>query len=529
MSAKIDISPEQLAIVQGILRDHLPKGTLAWAFGSRVTWTAKPFSDLDIALEGAAPLPADVLIDLEEAFEASDLPWKVDVIDLNAVSPEFRAIVERQRVPADWVETSIGELCHRDLIELQTGPFGSQLHAHEYVDIGVPVVPTEAIRERRINYAVLPQIPEEKAASLGRHRLKEGDILFARRGVQATGHTAFVRKPDVGFVCGTGAIRLRVLNDETEVDAEYLSHLFADQASVAWFKFHAIGATMPNLNEGIIKSFPVFLPGFDEQKRIGNFLSALDDKIELNRRMNETLEAMARAVFRDWFVDFGPTRRKAAGITDAAAILGGLLPDPTQATPLAALFPDCFGAGGLPDGWQKRTLGDLVEPRKGRNITKKTVVPGDVPVVAGGLNPAYYHNTPNVTGPVITASASGANAGFVRLYHQDIWASDCSFISREQTDYLFTIYALLSSRQEEIYSMQQGAAQPHIYPSDLKRLSIADAPEPVWQSLEKLLAPMFALIRNNEQESQTLAATRDLLLPKLMSGEIRLTGAEGAA
>lgn len=119
MKGKIDITPEQLAIVQGILRDHLPKGTLAWAFGSRVTWTAKPFSDLDIALEGAAPLPSEVLIDLEEAFEASDLPWKVDVIDLNAVSPEFRAIVERQRVPADW------RLGIRDL-RFQKSPGGSK-------------------------------------------------------------------------------------------------------------------------------------------------------------------------------------------------------------------------------------------------------------------------------------------------------------------------------------------------------------------------------------------------------------------
>lgn len=200
-----------------------------------------------------------------------------------------------------------------------------------------------------------------------------------------------------------------------------------------------VGAANPTLNRNHVHPLPVRWPDKQTQVSIANTLGALDDKIELNRRMNETLEAMARAVFRDWFVDFGPTRRKAAGETDSAAILGGLLPDPTQATPVAALFPDSFGDNGLPEGWQKRTLGDVVEPRKGRNITKKTVVPGDVPVVAGGLNPAYYHNTPNVTGPVITASASGANAGYVRLYHQDIWASDCSFISRSQTDYLFTI------------------------------------------------------------------------------------------
>src|SRR4051812_29150871 len=102
----------------------------------------------------------------------------------------------------------IGEFCRRDLISLQTGPFGSQLHAYDYVPVGVPVVPTEAIRNRRIEHSDLPQVSQTTAERLGRHRLELGDILFARRGVQATGQTAIVREPDVGSICGTGAIRL---------------------------------------------------------------------------------------------------------------------------------------------------------------------------------------------------------------------------------------------------------------------------------------------------------------------------------
>ncbi len=102
MSKRIGISPEQLQTVQAILRDHLPKGVHAWAFGSRVTWTAKPFSDLDLAVEGPAPIPSDIMAKLAEAFSESDLPWRVDVVDLNTVSPEFRAIVEAQRVPVEF-------------------------------------------------------------------------------------------------------------------------------------------------------------------------------------------------------------------------------------------------------------------------------------------------------------------------------------------------------------------------------------------------------------------------------------------
>ena len=111
---------------------------------------------------------------------------------------------------------------------------------------------------------------------------------------------------------------------------EFLSHVFANPASVDWFKFHAIGATMPNLNEGIICSFPLVLPPIGDQQAIATLLSALDDKIDLNRRMNETLEAMARVIFKDWFVDFGPTRAKAEGRPPYLAPDSGLFLPPLR-------------------------------------------------------------------------------------------------------------------------------------------------------------------------------------------------------
>src|SRR5579862_3242499 len=111
---------------------------------------------------------------------------------------------------ADWAQCSVGELCDAGFAELQTGPFGTQLHAYDYVAKGIPVVPTEALRNRQIDRSVLPEISPVKAEELRRHKLKIGDILFARRGVQATGHIGYVREGEVGFICGTGAIRLRV-------------------------------------------------------------------------------------------------------------------------------------------------------------------------------------------------------------------------------------------------------------------------------------------------------------------------------
>ena len=166
----------------------------------------------------------------------------------------------------EWRSCTIGELCEAGAVELQTGPFGTQLHAHDYVEDGVPVVPTEAIRNRQIDHSVLPKISLGKAEELARHRLEPGDILFARRGVQATGHIGCVRMAESGFLCGTGAIRLRVRGHDRNISPDFLSHVLANPASVEWFKFHAIGATMPNLNEGIIRSFPLKIPPLSEQR-----------------------------------------------------------------------------------------------------------------------------------------------------------------------------------------------------------------------------------------------------------------------
>lgn len=251
-----------------------------------------------------------------------------------------------------WQSSTIGDLCDAGVVELQTGPFGSQLHAHDYVEDGVSVVPTEAIRNRQIDHSVLPKILPRKAKELARHRLKPGDILFARRGVQATGHIGCVRKAEEGFICGTGAIRLRVTEDGGDVSHEFLSHVLANPGSVEWFKFHAIGATMPNLNEGIIRSFPLGIPPLLEQRAIAHILGALDDRIELNRRMNRTLEAMARAIFKSWFVDFDPVRGKVDGRA------------PGLPKALADLFPNSFGDSELeeiPKRWRIASIGQVCD------------------------------------------------------------------------------------------------------------------------------------------------------------------------
>lgn len=168
----------------------------------------------------------------------------------------------------------------------------------------------------------------------------------------------------------------------------------------------------------------------------------------------------------------------------------------------------------------KKTLGEIVEIRKGKNITKDTTVEGNVPVVAGGLEPAYYHAEANVKGPAVTISASGANAGFVNIYLQDIWASDCSYISSEFTEYIYYYYCILKYIQQEVSALQKGAAQPHVYPKDIQRLVNIYPPVKLLIYFSETIEPLFNQIKNLLEQNRKLTQARDLLLPRLMNGEI---------
>jgi len=287
------------------------------------------------------------------------------------------------------------------------------------------------------------------------------------------------------------------------------------------------GTTVTGIKQSQLVHTVVEYPKIFTQKRIAYILASLDEKIELNRKMNQTLEAMAQTLFKSWFVDFDPVHAKANA--DSNVGHGQIAKELGISREILDWFPDEFEESELgmtPKGWEVKKFGDIVTPKKGKSITKKTIIEGDVPVVAGGLTPAYYHNQFNVEAPVITISASGANAGFVNLYNTNIWASDCSYINSTNSDYVLTHYIYLRLKQSEITWMQQGAAQPHIYPSHLKRLDIVDAGTKIWDDFENLITPMFKKITINKTETQTLQKTRDALLPKLLSGELDVSELE---
>jgi len=241
-----------------------------------------------------------------------------------------------------------------------------------------------------------------------------------------------------------------------------------------------VGSSQPLITQEILKNIPIPLPPLPEQKAIAEVLSSLDDKIELLHRQNKTLEEMAMTIFRKWFIE------------DAK------------------------------EDWGDGVFGDIVQPKKGKNITKKEVIEGPYPVVAGGIEPSCYHNLANTSEPVVTISASGANAGYVRLYHTKVWASDSSYIDYSVTPYVYFSYIFLKTNQRAVFDKQVGSVQPHVYPMQIMELNCMHYPEKLISKFEKWCTPMFTKIKSNQLQISILEQIRDILLPKLMSGEVRV-------
>jgi type I restriction enzyme S subunit len=255
---------------------------------------------------------------------------------------------------------------------IQTGPFGSQLHSADYVDEGTPIITVEHLGENRILDVSVPRVSIEDAGRLARFRLRCGDIVFSRVG--SVDRRSLVREKEEGWLFSGRCLRVRP--DPRRIDPSYLSYYFGQPAFKEHMRSVAVGATMPSLNTKLLGGVKITFPDdLAEQRRIAHILGTLDDKIELNRRMNETLEAMARALFKSWFVDFDPVRAKAESR------------DPGLPPHLADLFPSRLvdsPLGPIPEGWEVRVLGDLLSLDKGLSYKGQFLGGEGVPMVGLG-------------------------------------------------------------------------------------------------------------------------------------------------
>ena len=388
-------------------------------------------------------------------------------------------------VSMEWKEVRLG-----DIADVQTGPFGSQLHKSDYIAEGIPcIMPTNI--GPHLNFIVdgIAHVSEVDANRLSRHLTEIGDIIYARRG--DIEKCAYVTTNEEKWLCGTGCLKIRCNN---EVNSRFIAYLLSTAECKKWITGNAVGTTMLNLSKGILSNLPLLVPSHEDQRRIASILSSLDRKIELNNKINADLEEMAQAIFKNWFVDFEPFKN--------------------------GKFVDSE-LGMIPEGWKVGLLGELCNFKRGKNLLTKNAIDEGVPVVAGGLEPSCYHNVANTGAPVITVSGSGANAGFMRMYHVPVWASDCSFIDITCESFYF-VYCFLKVNSKLLKHAQTGAVQPHVKPSDIHGFELVIPDKESIFDFQDKVKPFFDKIALIQKENSRLSLLRDTLLPRLMSGEIEV-------
>ena len=281
--------------------------------------------------------------------------------------------------------------------------------------------------------------------------------------------------------CGGCSNDVLVLRAKKSVNPKFLYYVLSEDKFFDYATATSKGTKMPRGDKTAIMKYEV--PEFSEteQEKIANILFPIDEKIAINSATNNNLEQQAFALFNNKF--------------------------------------ESINDGNM-------TIGDYIKPKRGKNLLSKDAIYGDVPVVAGGLSPATYHNVSNTTAPVITISASGANAGYVNLWHIPVWSSDSSFIDYDMTKNVYFWYVLLKKRQQEIFDSQTGSAQPHIYPQHIEVMPLSEINQEEINIYTQRVTPLFKLIGHNLRENTRLIQLRDTLLPKLMSGEIDVSNVD---
>ncbi|MBF0155473.1 MAG: restriction endonuclease subunit S, partial [Magnetococcales bacterium] len=269
---------------------------------------------------------------------------------------------------------------------IQTGPFGSQLHQHEYTNEGIPVVMPKDIKNGRVDESTVARIPEQKANQLSRHALFPGNIVFPRRG--DINKCALIGEEQAGFLCGTGCIKIEL--PEKLFSPQFMHYHLGLPHIVQWLERNAVGTTMLNLNTSILGNVPVPKISRPKQQRIVEILSAYDDLIENNRRRIRLLEEAARLLYREWFVHFRFPGHEHVKIID-----------------------------GVPEGWEKKTLGQLLTLQRGFDLPVSKRKEGPFPIYAStGIN--GYHVEAKVKGPGVVTGRSGS-LGTVMFVSGDFW------------------------------------------------------------------------------------------------------------
>ena len=514
----INVSDEQMKIITDIIKKHVSNCKVR-AFGSRYKRTNKEYSDLDIAVVGEKKQELKALTDLREAFEESDLPFRVDVLDWHEISPEFRNVIEEgyEVIYTPRVEdsnSSIVEGIKRDWKEVRLG------------DV-IQFNPTETIKKNSMakKVAMDKLLPFNKTITgfeytefTGGTKFRNGDTLLARiTPCLENGKTAQVNifdEDEVGFG-STEFIVLREKPNSTYNDFIFYLAISQDFRSKAIQSM--TGTTgRQRVQTDLLQNTMMPVPSLKEQRAIAAVLSALDDKIEVNNQINKRLEEIALTIFKSWFVDFEPFQDgefedselgripkgwRTGSIVDLGDVVGG-------STPSKAI-EDYYTDNGIP--W--------ITPKDLSLNYDKFISRGEIDVTEKGLKNSSIRIMPRGT----VLFSSRAPIGYIAIAKNDVTTNQGfkSIVPKEKIGTEYT-YFYLRSNLEIIESRASGSTFKEVSGSVMKQIPALIPSDEALSEFRVFCNCYFKHQEALEEQNNTLAAIRNALLPRLMSGEIRI-------
>ena len=402
-----------------------------------------------------------------------------------------------------WEKVKLGDIS----ANIQTGPFGSQLHQHDYSEVGTPVVMPKDLIGGKISEQSIARVSQDHVQRLNRHIIQKGDILYSRRG--DVGRCAIASDHETGWLCGTGC--LRVTTDTTIADSKFVFYQLQQPEVVGWVEKHAVGATMLNLNTTILSNIPLLLPPIETQRRIADILSAYDDLIENNRKQIKLLEEAAQRLYKEWFVDLRFPGHEHTKIVD-----------------------------GVPEGWEKSTVAAVssilrrgISPRYNENgkfvvINQKCIRQTVVSFDESRQQEKPYPEDLNLqdSDTVICSTGAGTLGRVGQIfgnYPDTTLDSHVTLVRAKEGFGKQYLFQSLNSRQTYLMGMGKGSTnQLELSRGTIQDLDIYIPLKKVLNQFEQVAQPIHDKISVISKSILQLQTARDHLLPKLMNGEVEV-------
>lgn len=377
-----------------------------------------------------------------------------------------------------------------NIADVQTGPFGSQLHKEDYVEFGTPMVTVEHLGNRVFTKQNLPMISDSDKKRLNKYVLNEGDIVFSRVG--SVDRCSYVDNKHLGWMFSGRCLRIRPRN---VVYPLYLYYYFCMENTKQFIRNIAVGATMPSINTKLMEDLKVPLPTMEMQQKIASILSALDDKIELNNRINENLESQAQAIFKSWFVDFEP--------------FGGVMPEDWKIKDIYSIANIIYGAPF------KSKLFNT--EKDGKPIVRiRDLKSNELTTFTTEIHPKGYL----IQNGDIVVGMDGEFKPYI-WGNNEAWLNQrvCVFDNIRENGKFF-LYLTIKPLLNIVEQTEVATTVIHIGKSDFDSFEINLPNENILDKFDTITMPIYKLIVKNKLENKRLAELRDTLLPKLMNGEI---------